>query len=474
MPSIISLSLVQFIFILSILFILLLLLFYFYLKLNNNKVSLKKYENQIFELNESLNSTKKQNEHFNLKIIQSQSDKINIEKQLELLNNSYNNLNSELKNERIKAEELSLLNKELNIKNDYLRSKLKNKSSEWENLNARFKEEFKNLAQKILEEKSEKFTQQNQQNLNTLLAPLQQKISVFESKVEQTNKESIERNAALKQQILGLSELNKQMSEETKNLTRALKGENKTQGNWGEMILESVLEKSGLQKGLQYHVQQSFTTDSGKRLIPDVIIDLPENKKMIIDAKVSLVAYEKYINEPDERQKEFYLKKHLESIQIHIQKLSDKNYGHIHHENSPDFILLFIPIEAAFAAASHIKPDLYASAFDKNIILVSPTTLLAVLKTIDSIWQNEKQKRNVQEIAKEAGRLYDKFALLIDEMQKVGSQLTTTQNTYNSAMKKLTGNRNLIKNIENLKKLGAKTSKNLMIENSFFDDDESE
>ena len=469
MPSIISLSLLQFIFILSILFILLLLIFYYYLKLNNNKTNLVKYENQTFKLNEELATTKKQNEHFNLKIIQSQADKINIEKQLESLNNSYNLLNSELKNERIKNEEISLLNKELTIKNDYLKSELENKSREWENLNARFKEEFKNLAQKILEEKSEKFTQQNQQNLNTLLTPLQEKISIFESKVEQTNKESIERNSALKQQILGLSELNKQMSEETKNLTRALKGESKTQGNWGEMILETVLEKSGLQKGLQYHVQQSFTTDLGKRLIPDVIIDLPENKKMIIDAKVSLVAYEKYINEPDERQKEFYLKKHLESIQIHIQKLSDKNYENIHNENSPDFILLFIPIEAAFAAASYIKPDLYANAFDKNIILVSPTTLLAVLKTIDSLWQNEKQKRNVQEIAKEAGKLYDKFALLVDEMQKVGNQLTTTQNTYNSAMKKLTGNRNLIKNIENLKKLGAKTSKNLLIDNSFSD-----
>ncbi|MDO5656607.1 MAG: DNA recombination protein RmuC [Flavobacteriaceae bacterium] len=342
-----------------------------------------------------------------------------------------------------------------------LQEKLLVERQQLDELNEKFKTEFENLANKILEEKSQKFSAQNQANLSIILDPLQEKIKGFEKRVEDTHKENIERGAQLRQQIIGLKELNEQMSKVTENLTRALKGESKTQGNWGEMILESVLEKSGLQKNSEYFIQQGFDNEDGRKVYPDVIIHLPENKKMIIDAKVSLNAYERYVNETEESMKNQHLNSHLLSIKKHITTLSEKNYQRIYEMNSPDFVMLFIPIESAFAAASYRSPGLFRDAFERNIILVTPTTLLAVLKTIDSLWQNEKQKKNSLEIALQAGKLYDTFVLLIKEMHTIGNQLDKTQKAYATAMKKLTGERNLIKNIENLKILGAKTSKNL-------------
>jgi len=233
------------------------------------------------------------------------------------------------------------------------------------------------------------------------------------------------------------------------------------QGNWGEMILERVLERSGLQKGSEYLVQQNFQNSDGKRMMPDVIIQLPGNKKMIVDSKVSLNAYERYMNEQMDSQKETHLKNHLLSVKSRVDELSAKNYHLIYEMESPDFVLLFIPIEAAFAIASNMYPNLYNDAFDKNIIIVTPTTLLAVLKTIDSMWQNEKQKQNAIDIANQAGALYDSFTNLTEDLLKVGKQIGTVQNTYDTAMKKLTGKGNLIKKVENLKKLGARASKQL-------------
>ncbi|MDX1720658.1 MAG: DNA recombination protein RmuC, partial [Salegentibacter mishustinae] len=283
----------------------------------------------------------------------------------------------------------------------------------------------------------------------------------FEKRIEEGNKESIDRHAMLRQQIIGLKELNEQMSKEATNLTKALKGDTKTQGNWGEMILERVLERSGLQKGSEYSIQQSFTNADGKRVLPDVVINLPGDKKMIVDSKVSLNAYERYSNETEETQRKQHLKNHLTAIRNRVNELGSKNYHQLYQMESPDFVLLFIPIEAAFAVASNEYPGLYSEAFDKNIIIVTPTTLLAVLKTIDSMWQNEKQKQNAIAIATQAGALYDSFTALTEELTKIGRQLGTVQNSYESAMKKLTGKGNLLRRVEKLKKLGAKASKQI-------------
>ncbi|EMQ94757.1 DNA recombination protein RmuC [Xanthomarina gelatinilytica] len=346
-----------------------------------------------------------------------------------------------------------------NTEFENLQEKIKEQKAEVEKLQEKFSKEFENLANRILDEKSKKFTSQNKDNLDAILKPLEEKIKHFEKRVEETNKEDITRSADLRRQILGLKELNEQMSKETSNLTKALKGDTKMQGNWGELVLERVLERSGLKKDSEYFVQQSFTTETGKRVMPDVIISLPGDKKLIVDSKVSLVAYERYINEVEDAEKTTHLKNHLLSVRKRVNELGEKNYHQIYEMDSPDFVLLFIPIESAFAIASMEYPALYSDAFEKNIIIVTPTTLLAVLRTIDSMWQNEKQKANAIEIATQAGRLYDSFVNLTEELIKVGNQIGTVQKSYESAMVKLTGKGNLIKRVETLKTLGAKASK---------------
>ncbi|MBO3098873.1 DNA recombination protein RmuC [Gelidibacter pelagius] len=358
--------------------------------------------------------------------------------------------------------EKEFLNTELTRKNadfENLFTKNQEQKAEVEKLQEKFTIEFENLANKILDEKSTKFTTQNKENIDAILKPLHEKIQHFEKRVEETNKEDITRSADLRRQIIGLKELNEQMSKETTNLTKALKGDTKMQGNWGELVLERILERSGLQKDSEYFVQQSFTTEDGKRVLPDVVISLPGDKKMIVDSKVSLVAYERYINEVDESERSTHLKNHLISVRKRVSELGEKKYHQLYDMESPDFVLLFIPIESAFAIASMEYPALYSDAFDKNIIIVTPTTLLAVLKTIDSMWQNEKQKANAIAIATHAGRLYDSFVNLTEELVKVGNQIGTVQKSYDSAMVKLTGKGNLIKRVETLKTLGAKASK---------------
>ena len=299
------------------------------------------------------------------------------------------------------------------------------------------------------------------EEIENILDPLQKKIKEFEEKVNKSDSESVKRHAELGEKLKFLNEQSLKISEDATNLTKALKGDTKMQGNWGEMVLERVLERSGLQKDSEYFVQQSFNTEEGKRVMPDVIIHLPGDKKMVVDSKVSLNAYERYINEIDEDEKKTHLKNHLISIRNRVNELSNKNYHSLYQMESPDFVLLFIPIEAAFAIASNEYPGLYSDAFEKNIIIVTPTTLLAVLKTIDSMWQNEKQKQNAIQIATQAGALYDSFTNLTDELLKIGRQIGTVQNSYEGAMKKLTGKGNLIRRVEKLKKLGAKASKQI-------------
>ncbi len=364
-----------------------------------------------------------------------------------------------IRNEK-EAINIQLSKKEVDFENLWERNK--EQKEEVEKLQEKFTKEFENLANKILDEKSNKFTEQNKENMKNILSPLQDKIQLFEKKVEDTHKESIDYHAALRQQILGLKEMNLQMSKETLNLTKALKGDSKMQGNWGELILERVLEKSGLEKDREYFVQQSHTTAEGNRVFPDVVINLPDGKKMIVDSKVSLTAYEKYINEEDDTLKNGFLKEHVGSIKRHVEQLGDKNYQDLYQIESPDFVLLFIPMEPAFALALNEDTTLYNKAFEKNIVIVTPSTLLATLRTIDSMWTNQKQQENAFEIARQAGALYDKFEGFVADLIKVGKKIEESKVEYQGAMNKLVdGSGNLIKRVENLKKMGAKTQKSL-------------
>lgn len=390
-------------------------------------------------------------------------EKINgLLQQIEQIRNQLSQTVQERENIRTEKEALAiqLSKKEVDFENLWERNK--EQKEEVEKLQEKFTKEFENLANKILEEKTVKFTEQNKENLKNILSPLQDKIQLFEKKVEDTHKESIDYHAALRQQILGLREMNEQMSKETLNLTKALKGDSKMQGNWGELILERVLEKSGLEKGREYEVQQSFTNEEGNRVFPDVVINLPDGKKMVVDSKVSLIAYERYVNAEEEVEKLQYLKEHVISIRRHVDQLSEKNYHDLYQMESPDFVLLFIPIESAFALALNEDTTLYNRAFEKNIVIVTPSTLLATLRTIDSMWTNQKQQENAYEIARQAGALYDKFEGFVSDLVKIGKKMDEAKLEYQGAMNKLVdGKGNLVTSVEKLKKMGAKAKKAL-------------
>lgn len=382
--------------------------------------------------------------------------------QFEQLNSHQQKIVIERENLRTEKEVLTIQLSKKEADFDNLWERNKEQKQEVEKLQERFSKEFENLANKILEEKSTKFTEQNRENMKNILSPLQDKIQLFEKKVEDTHKESIDYHAALRQQILGLQEMNLQMSKETLNLTKALKGDSKMQGNWGELILERVLEKSGLEKGREYELQQSFTNELGAKVFPDVVINLPDGKKMIVDSKVSLVAYEKFINEEDEKLKQIYLKEHTSSIRRHVDQLNAKNYHDLYQIESPDFVLLFIPMEPAFASALLEDAALYSKAFEKNIVIVTPSTLLATLRTIDSMWSNQKRQENAYEIARQAGALYDKFEGFVNDLVKIGKKMDEAKTEYQGAMNKLfDGKGNLISSVEKLKKMGAKAKKSL-------------
>jgi len=333
---------------------------------------------------------------------------------------------------------------------------------EMEALHVRSQEQFKNLANEILEEKSKKFTEQNKENINEIMNPLREKIKDFQDKVEKSyNTEAAERNT-LKGEIKKLVELNQTISKDANNLAMALKGDSKKQGNWGEIILEKVLERSGLEKGREYEVQYSLNDTEGNRHQPDVIVFLPGDKHIIVDSKVSLVAYEAFINEPVDEEKASYLKAHIVSVKKHIDDLGKKNYQSLPTINAPDFVLLFMPIESSFSTAVQADNELFNYAWDRKIVIVSPSTLLATLRTIASTWKQEKQARNVFEIAEESGKLYDKFCNLVEDLINVGRKMEAAKESYNEAMKKVySGSGNIIKRIENIKKLGAKATKSL-------------
>jgi len=354
------------------------------------------------------------------------------------------------------------INSKLEERNLILEERLDEQKEETEKLREKFSIEFENLANKILDEKSRKFTEQNKENLDTILNPLKEKISEFEKKVSDVYISETKERAALAEQLRNLHELNKQMTEEANNLTKALKGDTKTQGTWGEFILESILEKSGLEKGREFLIQETFKSDEGSNLRPDVIVNLPENKSMVIDSKVSLTAYEQYSSSDNEIERKRALSEHVNSIRRQVKVLSTKDYHNLYGLNSLDFVLMFIPIEPAFALAVQNDQSLFYDAFEKNIVIVSPSTLLATLRTIASIWKQESQNRNAIEIARKSGELYDKLAAFVEDLIKVGQRMDDAKKTYEEAMNKLAeGRGNIISRAENLRLMGAKTTKSI-------------
>ena len=333
---------------------------------------------------------------------------------------------------------------------------------EIENLKKQFNSEFQVLANKILEEKTLKFTQQNQQNISLILDPLKEKIKSFEEKVEKTyQQESAERNV-LKGVVEQLMQQSMQIKDEANNLAKALKGDNKRQGNWGEVILERVLERSGLLKDQEYKLQAAILDEDGKRLQPDAVIFLPDEKHLIVDSKLSLVAYERAVNADTEEDRALFVKQHVQSIENHVKELSAKDYQSLYKIVSPEFVLMFIPIESSLSLAVNHKPELFSDAWDRRVVIVSPSTLLATLRTIASIWKQERQNRNVLEIAKEAGLLYDKFVGFLDDMDQIQGFIQKAASKHEDAMKKLsTGSGNVIKKVESLKVLGAQANKQI-------------
>lgn len=324
----------------------------------------------------------------------------------------------------------------------------------------RMQQDFQLVAAKILDDNSEKFTKQNKVNIDSILSPLKEKIKEFEQKVEATHRRDTNERIELKVELENLLKMNQQLSSDAKNLTTALKGENKTQGNWGEMVLEKILENSGLKKGVEYHVQYSVQGEEGNRLQPDIVIDLPDNKHIVVDSKVSLTAYERLVNADNDESRQQYLKEHLASIRNHIKSLSDKAYQSAKGIHSPDFVLLFLPIESSFGVALSSDVELYNFAWSRNIVIVSPSTLLATLRTISSVWKQEHQNRNVLEIARLAGTLYDKFVGFTGDMDKIESRLQDAQTAFGNAKNKLTtGKGNMVSIAQNTKNLGVKSKK---------------
>ena len=370
-----------------------------------------------------------------------------------------NSKNDELVQQIIDLKsELSAKEERIKILNE----KIKEAQETKEETEERLTKEFENLAHKILDLNSEKFKKQNKEQIDTLLSPLSEQIEKFKKKVEDTNEKGVERNAMLMQKIISLESLNNKLSQDALNLAKALKGDSKTQGDWGESRLELLVEKSGFTNGVHIRTQTAYKDDEGKLKKPDFIINLPDNKHLIIDSKVSLTAYVEYYNAEDEITEQQAIKRHLDSIKRHYMELSDKDYPNLYGINTPDHVLMFVPNEPALMLALNEDKNLYLNALEKNIVLVSASTLLATLSTVASIWKQEDQKRNALEIAKEGGLLYDKFEGFVQDLIKVGKSIKSSKDSYEDAMSKLTeGRGNIIKKIENLKDLGAKTKKSL-------------
>lgn len=373
-----------------------------------------------------------------------------------VLQENVRELKKEMESERSKVLELtnSLAATEADYRN------LEEKLEERKDMQEQFQAQFKNLANEILEDKSRRFTDQNQANISEILKPLGEKIVAFQRSVEDSHKDSISRNSALKEQLEMLQKLNVQMTREAENLTRALKGDTQAQGAWGEFILESILEKSGLERDREYRIQETFVTEEGRRR-PDVIINLPEGRHVVIDSKLSLNSYNKFVNAPNEEEKTIALKGHMSSIKQHMKSLAEKNYQNI-TSSGLDFIIMFIPIEPAYIIAIQKDPLLYEEALAKRIVFVSPTLLIPSLQLIKNVWKQENQNRHVLDIASKAGDLYDKFVGFTDDLLKLGYTMESAKKQYEESMKKLsTGPGNIVTRTQELKKLGARANKSI-------------
>lgn len=347
-----------------------------------------------------------------------------------------------------------------------LEEKLDSQKQELEALQEKFQKEFENLSNRILDKKSEKFMKMNEEKVTQLLDPLRERIKSFEEKIDKNNKEQVAYGAALKEQLRHIAETSKQMSEDTIRLTKALKGDKKLQGDWGEMQLEAILNAAGLQEGVHYEAQSTFDSEEGKKQRLDYLIRLPDDKHLILDAKVSLVDYDRALDEErTDEERQVALKAHTKAIEKHIDDLGSRNYQKLDGLHTPDYVLMFVPIEPALYLALREEPRLFERALDKNVVLVSTSTLLATLRTVSYIWKQENQNRNVREIAKESGALYDKFVGFIEDLVAVGKKMDDAKKEYSSAMNKLIDSpkrgTTVVGRIEKLKELGAETSKSI-------------
>ncbi|WP_304544445.1 DNA recombination protein RmuC [Sulfurimonas microaerophilic] len=324
--------------------------------------------------------------------------------------------------------------------------------------------EFKNLANQIFEDKSKQFSSSNKEQLELLLKPFREQVANFSKQTQEQFEVELKDRHLLKDELYRLKEMNAQLASEALNLTKALKGENKTQGNWGEIVLEKILEQSGLRKGVEYELQATLKNEENKTYRPDVIVHMPQERDIVIDSKVSLTAYERFMNSEDEFERKQALKEHIGSISNHIKELSAKSYEKLENINSLDFVLLFMPIEGAFLLALESDSEFFKRAYEQNILVVSPSTLLVTLRTIEHIWRTQRQEEHAQKIAKEAEAMYDKLVLFLDEMNNIGHQIQKTHDSYEKAMNRLSSGRgNVIKRAQNIVDLGIKTKKELPI-----------
>lgn len=381
--------------------------------------------------------------------------------QLADVQNVYQQTLQQLSKETEKYQQLSSQYAVLQTQNTHLSERLDTQKKELTELQQHFTKEFENIANRILKQNSSDFTDVNVKHLTDIVNPLKEKISLFEKKVEDAYDKELRDKLSLREEVRKLTELNTRISEEATNLTKALKGDVKKQGNWGEIVLERVLERSGLRKGIEYTREEQIEGDVGQVYRPDVIVHLPDNKHIIVDSKVSLLAYENFVNANDD-EKDAYLKAHIVSLRNHIKGLGEKCYQNSPTLNSPDFVLMFLPIEGSFSVALQADNEIYSFAWDRKIVVVSPTTLLATLRTIASIWKQENQTKNAQEIARLGGALYDKLVGCVEDLNKVKLNIDRASASHNDAMKKLQlGAGNVFVTAEKMKQLGAKTSKQL-------------
>lgn len=378
----------------------------------------------------------------------------------ELLISQIGELKSDLNEKDDENKELiAALNvSETNLNN--IKERLDNQKTEIEDLQKKFVNEFENLANKVLEEKSRNFSELNKKQIDSILNPFNENLKEFKATVKETYEKGLKERSELGTELKHIQEMNLQLREDATNLTKALKGDVQKQGRWGEMVLEKILESSGLEKGSQYKTQDSFTIEEGRRLRPDAVIYLPEEKHIIIDSKVSLVAYEKLVSADNEEDRKKFVKEHIQSVRNHIKELSDKDYLSNLGLNTPEYLLMFIPVEASLAVAVSNDNSIFSEAWDKRIVIVSPSTLIATLMTVNAIWKQTKQTQNALLIADRGGKLYEKFVGFVEDMNRIGLAIEKAGKEYDSAMSKLsTGSGNLVRQTEDLKKLGAKTTK---------------